>query len=64
MINESENIISGAARYHPVRGWQGGEQEEEEYRPDQRGDDFFLIPPESFFLTNVAFFCRSILVEI
>ena len=40
-INVSENIISGAARYHPVRGWQGGEQEEEEYRPDQRGDDFF-----------------------
>ena len=41
MINVSENIISGASRYHPVRGWQGGEQEEEEYRPDQRGDDFF-----------------------
>ena len=43
MIDVSENIISGAARYHPVRGWQGGKQEEEEYRPDQRGDDFFPI---------------------
>ena len=61
MINVSENIISGAARYHPVRGWQGGKQEEEEYRPDQRGDDFF---PHSASFYKRFVFRRSTLVEI
>ena len=55
IINVSENIITGAARYHPVRGWQGGEQEEEEYRPDQRGEDFFLILPVGYSLPMFRF---------